>query len=91
MFDKHETNQSVVNHSAHNPRHLVKVTDRAGKVMVLQTERIHKISTFNGGAFVDFITGGFIELDLSVDELFSQIQTQLNSTTPDYAIHYPVS
>ncbi|MGA6087190.1 MULTISPECIES: hypothetical protein [unclassified Providencia] len=77
MFDKHETNQSVINHSAHNPRHLVKVTDRSGKVIVLQTERIHKISTFNGGAFVDFITGGFIELNLSVEELFDQIQSHL--------------
>lgn len=80
MFNKHETNQSVTHYSAHNPRHLVKITDRDGKVMVLQTELIHKISTFNGGAFVDFIKGGFIELNLSVDDLFTQIQTHLNAT-----------
>lgn len=78
MFDKHETNQSVVNNSAYNPRHLVKITDRDGKVIVLQTERIHKISPFHGGAFVDFINGGFIELSLSVEELFDQIQDHLD-------------
>ncbi|MEY0026336.1 hypothetical protein AB7W40_20335 [Providencia rettgeri] len=83
MFNKHETNQSVTHYSSHNPRHLVKIIDRDGKVMVLQTERIHKISTFNGGAFVDFITGGFIELNLSVDNLFAQIQTHLNATKED--------
>lgn len=81
MFDKHETNQSVVNHSTHDPRHLVKVTDRDGKVTILQIERIHMISTFNGGAFIDLITGSYIKLNLSVEELFDQIQSHLEKIT----------
>lgn len=77
MFDKHETNQSVVNNSVHNPRHLVKVTDRDGKVTVLQIELIRRITTFNGGAFVHLPGGDFIELNLAVDVLFDQIQSHL--------------
>lgn len=83
MFNKYITNQSVVDNSSLNPRYLVKVTDREGKVTIIQTELIRKITTFNGGAFVHLPEGGFIELNLPVDELFTQIQTQLDSITPN--------
>lgn len=55
----------------------MKVTDRDGKVTVIQIERIHMISTFNGGTFIDLITGSYIKLNLSVEELFDQIQSHL--------------
>lgn len=83
MFNKHETNQSVVNNSSLNPRYLVKVTDREGKITIIQAELIRRITTYNSGAFVHLLEGDFIELNLPVDELFDQIQAQLNSITPN--------
>ncbi len=77
MFDKHETNQSIVKKQSYDPRHLVKITDSEGKVTIIQTELIHKITTYNSGAFVHLPEGGFIELNLPVDALFDQIQSQL--------------
>lgn len=77
MFDKHETNLSVVNNSAHNPRHLAKVTDRDGKVILIQTELIRNVAMFDGGSYVNLVDENYFKLNLSVEELFDQIQSHL--------------
>ncbi|OHT22868.1 hypothetical protein [Providencia stuartii] len=81
MFDRHETHQSIVNIPAFSPDHLVKVTDREGKVTMIQTTMIRKVTTFHDGAFVDLTDNGFFELNLSVEDLFAQIQSGLGITS----------
>lgn len=70
MFDRHETHQSIVNIPDYGLDHLVKVTDREGKVTIIQ---------FHEGAFVDLTNNGFFELNLSVEDFFAQIQSGLSS------------
>lgn len=79
MFDRHETQQSIVNIPAYNPNHLVKVTDKEGQVTVIQAAIIRYVNTYDGGVIVHLIDKGYFRLNLSAEDLFAQMQSQLKA------------
>ncbi|EMY0057465.1 hypothetical protein LHV18_19045 [Providencia rettgeri] len=100
MFNHHSVEQNITSIQPCNPNHLVKLHDREGKTLLIQTSLIRLVESvkirvsageYKENAFIKFTNDKSIELELTVEELFSQIQTQLNSTSSDNTTHDPES
>ncbi|WP_272539712.1 hypothetical protein [Providencia sp. PROV197] len=88
MFNHNSVDQNITSIQPCNPNHLVKIQDREDKTFLIQTSLIRlvepvKIRVSAGGykenAFIKFTNDKSIELELTVEELLSQIKENLNN------------
>lgn len=92
MFNHHSVDQNITSIQPCNPNHLVEIQDREGKTFLIQTSLIRLVEPVNKkvsgdeykeNAFIKFINDKWIELELTVEELVSQIKENLNNPISD--------
>lgn len=92
MFNHHSVEQNITSIQPCNPNHLVEIQDREGKTFLIQTSLIRLVEPVNKkvsgdeykeNAFIKFINDKWIELELTVEELVSQIKENLNNPISD--------
>lgn len=92
MFNHHSVEQNITSIQPCNPNHLVEIQDREGKTFLIQTSLIRLVEPVNKrvsgdeykeNAFIKFINDKWIELELTVEELLSQIKENLNNPISD--------
>lgn len=95
MFNHHSVEQNITSIQPCNPNHLVKIQDREDKTFLIQTSLIRLVEPVNKrvsadkykeNAFIKFTNDKWIELELTVEELYSQIKGHLRSAAPDNPI-----
>lgn len=88
MFNHHSVDQRITSIQPCNPSHLAKIQDRDGKVYLIQTSLIRLIEPikkrisageYSEKAFIKFTNDKWIELELNVEELISQIKKNLSN------------
>lgn len=92
MFNHHSVDQNITSIQPCNPAHLVKLQDRDGKTFLIQTSLIRLVEPikirvsageYKENAFIKFTNDKSIELELSVEELISQIKESLRNPISD--------
>lgn len=83
MFNHHSVEQNITSIQPCNPNHLVKLQDREGKTFLIQTSLIRlvepvkiriSVGEYKENAFIKFTNGKSIELELTVEELYTKIK-----------------
>lgn len=89
MFNRHSVEQNITSTQPCNPNYLVKLQDREGKTFLIQTSLIRLVESikirvdageYKENAFIKFTNDKSIELELTVEELFSQIKGRLSTS-----------
>lgn len=89
MFNHHSVEQNITSIQPCNPNHLVEIQDREGKTFLIQTSLIRLVEPVNKkvsgdeykeNAFIKFINDKWIELELTVEDLLSQIKGRLSTS-----------
>ncbi|OHT23054.1 hypothetical protein A3Q29_21540 [Providencia stuartii] len=89
MFNHHSVEQNITSIQACNPNHLVKIQDREDKTFLIQTSLIRivepvkirvRAGEYKENAFIKFTNDKSIELELTVEELLSQIKGRLSTS-----------
>lgn len=92
MFNNHIVDQNITSIQPCNPNHLVKVQDREGKNYLIQTSLIRLVEPvkirvsageYKENALIKFTNDKSMELELTVEELLSQIKENLNNPISD--------
>ena len=92
MFNHHSVEQNITSIQPCNPNYLVKIQDREDKTFLIQTSLIRLVEPVNKrvsadeyreNAFIKFTNDKWIELELTVEELLSQIKENLNNPISD--------
>ncbi|EOE1546016.1 hypothetical protein ACJ9E6_004095 [Providencia rettgeri] len=92
MFNHHSVEQNTTSIQPCNPNHLVKIQDREGKNYLIQTSLIRLVEPvkkrlsadeYKENAFIKFTNDKWIELELTIEELLSQIKENLNNPISD--------
>lgn len=92
MFNHHSVEQNITSIQACNPNHLVKIQDREDKTFLIQSSLIRLVEPvkirvsageYKENAFIKFTNDKSIELELTVEELLSQIKDNLNNPISD--------
>lgn len=92
MFNHHSVEQNITSIQACNPNHLVKIQDREDKTFLIQSSLIRLVEPvkirvsageYKENAFIKFTNDKSIELELTVEELLSQIKENLNNPISD--------
>lgn len=92
MFNNHSVEQNITSIQPCNPSHLVKIQDREGKVYLIQTSLIRLVEPvikrlsadeYKENAFIKFMNDKWIELELTVEELHTQIKEKSSNPISD--------
>lgn len=92
MFNHHSVDQNITSIQPCNPNHLVKIQDREDKTFLIQSSLIRLVEPvkirvsageYKENAFIKFTNDKSIELELTVEELLSQIKENLNNPISD--------
>lgn len=92
MFNHHSVDQNIMVIQPCNPNHLVKLQDREGKTYLIQTSLIWFVEPviirvsageYKENAFIKFTNKKSMELELTVEELLSQIKDDLSNVISD--------
>lgn len=92
MFNHHSVEQNITSIQPCNPNHLVKIQDREGEIYLIQISLIRLVEPikirvsageYKENAFIKFTNDKSIELEMTVEELFSKIKGNLNNPISD--------